>query len=102
VPSVNLETADAAELAGLLQFLAGWLTSDPARSPPHSRHTTVIPPTALTSSAAIWTALPSCSAATTANRSSSLTPERSSWQNTLRQPGCGERRPARLGRRTQR
>jgi hypothetical protein len=31
MPSMNLDTADAAELAELLQFLAGWLTSDPAR-----------------------------------------------------------------------
>jgi hypothetical protein len=29
MPSMSLDTADAAELAELLQFLASWLTSDP-------------------------------------------------------------------------
>lgn len=31
MPSTSLDAADAAELAELLQFLASWLTSDPAR-----------------------------------------------------------------------
>lgn len=31
MPSISLDTADAAELAELLQFLAEWLTSDPGR-----------------------------------------------------------------------
>jgi hypothetical protein len=31
VPSVSLDTADAMELAGLLQLLARWLASDPRR-----------------------------------------------------------------------
>ena len=31
MPGMNLDTADAAELAELLQFLAEWLTADPAR-----------------------------------------------------------------------
>jgi hypothetical protein len=31
MPGVNLDAADAAELAGLLQFLAGRLASNPAR-----------------------------------------------------------------------
>lgn len=31
MPSTSLDAADAAELAELLQFLAGWLASDPAR-----------------------------------------------------------------------
>jgi hypothetical protein len=31
MPRISLDTADAAELAELLQFLAGWLASDPAR-----------------------------------------------------------------------
>jgi hypothetical protein len=29
MPSMNLDTADAAELAGLLQFLTDWLARDP-------------------------------------------------------------------------
>jgi len=29
MPSTNLDTADAAELAGLLQFLSQWLARDP-------------------------------------------------------------------------
>jgi hypothetical protein len=31
VPATSLDTADAAELAELLQLIAGWLASDPAR-----------------------------------------------------------------------
>jgi len=31
MPGMNLDTADAAELAELLQFPGGWLASDPAR-----------------------------------------------------------------------
>ena len=31
MPSMNLDTADAAELAGLLQFLSQWLARDPGR-----------------------------------------------------------------------
>jgi hypothetical protein len=31
MPEVRLDTADAAELAEMLQFLAGWLARDPAR-----------------------------------------------------------------------
>jgi hypothetical protein len=31
MPDVRLDAADAAELAELLQFLAGWLARDPAR-----------------------------------------------------------------------
>jgi hypothetical protein len=34
MPSMNLDVVDAAELAELLQFLAGWITSDPARLAP--------------------------------------------------------------------
>ena len=30
MPSMNLDVADAAELAELLQFLTGWIASDPA------------------------------------------------------------------------
>lgn len=29
MPTTSLDTVDAAELAEFLQFLAGWLTSDP-------------------------------------------------------------------------
>jgi hypothetical protein len=31
MPSTSLDTADAIELAELLQFLAGWLDADPER-----------------------------------------------------------------------
>jgi hypothetical protein len=31
MPDVRLDTGDAAELAGLLQFLTGWLARDPDR-----------------------------------------------------------------------
>jgi hypothetical protein len=31
MPTASLDTVDAAELAELLQFLAGWLASDPSR-----------------------------------------------------------------------
>jgi hypothetical protein len=31
VPEMKLDTADAAELAEMLQFLSEWLTRDPAR-----------------------------------------------------------------------
>jgi hypothetical protein len=31
MPSMNLDAVDAAELAELLQYLTGWLASDPAR-----------------------------------------------------------------------
>jgi hypothetical protein len=31
MPSINLDTADAAELAEMLQFLSEWLTRDPGR-----------------------------------------------------------------------
>ncbi len=31
MPSISLDTADAAELAELLAFLTGWLASDPTR-----------------------------------------------------------------------
>ena len=31
---MNLDTVDAAELAELLQFITGWLASDPARLHP--------------------------------------------------------------------
>ena len=31
MPSMSLDLADAAELAELLQLIAGWLASDPAR-----------------------------------------------------------------------
>lgn len=31
MPVISIDTADAAELAELLQFLAGWLASDPGR-----------------------------------------------------------------------
>ena len=31
MPEVKLDAADAAELAGMLQFLSGWLARDPAR-----------------------------------------------------------------------
>ena len=34
MPSMNLDVVDAAELAELLQFLTGWITSDPARLAP--------------------------------------------------------------------
>jgi hypothetical protein len=31
MPEIRLDTADAAELAEMLQFLTGWLARDPAR-----------------------------------------------------------------------
>jgi hypothetical protein len=31
MPGISLDPVDAIELAELLQFLAGWITSDPAR-----------------------------------------------------------------------
>jgi hypothetical protein len=34
MPAVSLDTADAIELAQLLQFLTGWLTADPATLSP--------------------------------------------------------------------
>jgi hypothetical protein len=34
MPSTSLDTADAIELAELLQFLAGWLAADPATLSP--------------------------------------------------------------------
>ena len=34
MPAISLDTADAFELAELLQFLAGWLTADPATLSP--------------------------------------------------------------------
>jgi hypothetical protein len=34
MPSISLDTADAIELAELLQFLTGWLTTDPATLAP--------------------------------------------------------------------
>ena len=34
MPSISLDTADAIELAELLQFLTGWLTADPAALAP--------------------------------------------------------------------
>jgi hypothetical protein len=34
MPAFSLDTADAIELAELLQFLAGWLTADPATLSP--------------------------------------------------------------------
>jgi hypothetical protein len=34
MPAFSLDPADAIELAELLQFLAGWLTADPARLSP--------------------------------------------------------------------
>jgi hypothetical protein len=34
MPAISLDTADAIELAELLQFLAGWLAADPAALSP--------------------------------------------------------------------
>jgi hypothetical protein len=34
MPAISLDTADAIELAEILQFLAGWLAADPARLSP--------------------------------------------------------------------
>jgi hypothetical protein len=34
MPSISLDTADAIELAELLQFLTGWLTADPGTLAP--------------------------------------------------------------------
>jgi hypothetical protein len=34
MPRMNLDVVDAAELAELLQFLTGWIASDPARLAP--------------------------------------------------------------------
>jgi hypothetical protein len=34
MPAISLDAADAFELAELLQFLAGWLTADPATLSP--------------------------------------------------------------------
>jgi hypothetical protein len=34
MPAISLDTADAFELGELLQFLAGWLTADPATLSP--------------------------------------------------------------------
>ena len=34
MPTMNLDVVDAAELAELLQFLTGWIASDPARLAP--------------------------------------------------------------------
>jgi hypothetical protein len=34
MPGITLDTADAVELAELLQLLAGWLAADPARLSP--------------------------------------------------------------------
>jgi hypothetical protein len=31
MPSISIDTTDAVELAELLQFLTGWITSDPGR-----------------------------------------------------------------------
>ena len=37
MPDVSLDTADATELAELLQFLSDWLASDPGRPGPSLR-----------------------------------------------------------------
>jgi hypothetical protein len=34
MPTMNLDVVDAAELAELLQFLTGWIATDPARLAP--------------------------------------------------------------------
>jgi hypothetical protein len=34
MPSISLDTADAAELAGTLQLITGWLSADPATLAP--------------------------------------------------------------------
>jgi hypothetical protein len=68
---MNLDIVDAAELAELLQFLTGWIASDPARLAPSLLAFVGHPPSACRSSATTWIASPSCSAAMTANHSSS-------------------------------
>jgi hypothetical protein len=73
MPRISLETADATELAELLQLLVGWLAADPATLSSSLLAYIGTPPTGWTRSAAIWTASPSSSAAATAKTSSDTT-----------------------------
>jgi hypothetical protein len=71
----TLDLSDAAELAQMLTFLAGWLSgSQQTPSPKAWPFTSATPPTTLTTSAPTCTGSPSCSAKPTAKNSSASRP----------------------------
>jgi hypothetical protein len=69
MPDMRLDTADAAELAEMLQFLAGWLARDSARLAASLEEFVGHPPTTWPSCARIWSGSSFCSAAATASSS---------------------------------
>lgn len=69
MPDMRLDTADAAELAEMLQFLASWLARDSAPWPPPWKSSSATPPTTWPSCARIWSGSSFCSAAATASSS---------------------------------
>jgi hypothetical protein len=68
VPSLSLDVGDAVELAEILQFLSGWLTTDPSLEASLNRFVG-IRPTGSTICGPTWTGSPSCWAAATVNHS---------------------------------
>ena len=70
---VRLDASDAAELAELLQFVAGWLARDPGRLGGSLARYVGPLPTAPRSCARTWTGSSSCSAPMTASPCSALT-----------------------------
>ena len=70
---MNLDPADAAELADLLQFIVGWLASDREHTASSLLHYAGDVPTAPASSTWTWTASPPSSERTTANHSPGTT-----------------------------
>lgn len=73
MPRTCIDTADAIELAEILQLITRWLAADPATLAPALLAYIGPPPTASTRSAPTCTASPSSSAATTASSSSAKT-----------------------------
>ena len=73
MPSMTLDSADTAELAGMLSFLGHWLANDPGRLGASLNAFVGNPPTASSSCATTSTASSSCPAAATAKSFSAVT-----------------------------
>jgi hypothetical protein len=58
MPQTCLDTADAIEVAEILQLIIGWLATDPPPSRHHSWPTSATLPTTCKPSAPTWTASP--------------------------------------------
>ena len=93
MPDVRLDVVDAAELAGLLQFLAGGWPATGAGPAPPWKSSPVTPPATPASCARIWTGSPSCPAATTASPCSA--PAHRRWGDDHDQPAARAQEPRR-------